>query len=120
MKPELHLPHPFCCAQVLLPGAMSLQELLEEDEEAGDAGGPSYAETCKQGQHLSDLKHALLDFTALHQCTEKCCTEVLHSSYCYSSDLSELAFQSLKLQGCLRCSCSTFTCKSWMQATPLP
>ena len=120
MKPELHLPHPFCCAQVLLPGAMPLQELLEEDEEAGDAGGPSYAETCKQGQHLLDLKHALLDFTALHQCTEKCCTEVLHSSYCYSSDLSELAFQSLKLQGCLRCSCSTFTCKSWMQATPVP
>lgn len=61
MKPELHLPHPFCCAQVLLPGAMSLQELLEEDEEAG----PSYAETCKQGQHLSNHKRALLSFTAL-------------------------------------------------------
>jgi len=45
---------------VLLLGAMSLQELLEEDEEAGDEGGPSYAETCKQGQHLSNHKHALL------------------------------------------------------------
>ncbi len=56
MKPELHLPHPFCCAQVLLLGAMSLQELLEEDEEAGDDGGPSYAETCKPGQHLSNHK----------------------------------------------------------------
>ncbi len=77
MKPELHLPHPFCCAQVLLPGAMSLQELLEEDVEAGDEGGPSYAETCKQGQHLSDLKHALHNFTALQNTVaQRCCTAV--------------------------------------------
>lgn len=51
MKLELHLPHPFCCAQVPPPGAISLQELPEGDEDEpdegdeGDEGGPSYAET---------------------------------------------------------------------------
>jgi len=77
MKPELHLPQPFCCAQVLPPGAMSLQELLEEDDEAGDEGGPSYAETCKQGQHLSNHKYALLSLhciNAQNNVAQRCCT----------------------------------------------
>lgn len=82
MKLELHLPHPFCCAQVLLPGAMSLQELLEEDEEAGDEGGPSYAETCKQEQHLLHYKHALITVLSLYfvnaqnTVAQRCCTTV--------------------------------------------